>query len=328
MDARQTICKTTLMSDLLSDILMQLSMKGTLYFRASFRPPWGVRVPSYSNVARFHYAHRGECLIRHEQGGEPVRLAQGDLVIVPGGAGHALYCQPETEPDALPLETVLERAGYRGEGVLVYPGDDNVEDRETQLICGHFSIADGQEHPIFDRLPPFVHIRDYGAQAGQWMEATLRMIGAETGGRAMGGDLIALKLSEAIFAQAIRAFLSSTEAEDAGLSGFSDPQLARALTMIHSNPSHGWTLEMLAREAGMSRTGFAVRFADRIGMPPLQYVTYWRMQLACRALRDSGRSIADVAAQVGYSSESGFSRVFKKEKGLPPARYRAQVAAA
>ena len=165
-------------------------------------------------------------------------------------------------------------------------------------------------------------------QAGQWMEATLRMIGAEAGRQVMGGDLIALKLSETIFAQAIRAFLSSPEAEDVGLSGFSDPQLARALTMIHADPSHGWTLEVLAREAGMSRTGFAVRFAEKVGMPPLQYVTYWRMQLACRALRETGRSVAEVAAEVGYSSESGFSRVFKKEKGLPPARYRATMAAA
>ncbi|MFD1158254.1 AraC family transcriptional regulator [Roseovarius aestuarii] len=316
------------MTDLLSDILMRLSMKGTLYFRASFRPPWGVRVPSYSNVARFHFVHRGECMIRHEKGGDPLRLAQGDLVIIPGGAGHSLYCQPETELDALPLETVLERAGYDGEGVLFYPGDDKLEDRETQLICGHFSIAEGQEHPIFDRLPPFVHIPDYGAQAGQWMEATLRMIGAETGAQAMGANLIALKLSETIFAQAIRAFLSSPEAEGVGLSGFVDPQLARALRMIHADPSHGWTLDMLAREAGMSRTGFAVRFSDKVGMPPLQYVTYWRMQLACQALRETGRSVAEVAAEVGYSSESGFSRVFKKEKGLPPAKYRAAMAAA
>lgn len=316
------------MTDLLSDILMRLSMKGTLYFRASFRPPWGVRVPSYSNVARFHFVHRGECMIRHESGGDPLRLAQGDLVIIPGGAGHSLYCQPETELDALPLETVLERAGYDGEGVLFYPGDDKLEDRETQLICGHFSIAEGQEHPIFDRLPPFVHIPDYGAQAGQWMEATLRMIGAETGAQAMGANLIALKLSETIFAQAIRAFLSSPEAEGVGLSGFADPQLARALRMIHADPSHGWTLDMLAREAGMSRTGFAVRFSDKVGMPPLQYVTYWRMQLACQALRETGRSVAEVAAEVGYSSESGFSRVFKKEKGLPPAKYRAAMAAA
>ena len=328
MDFAGTICKIRVMSDLLSDILMQLSMKGTLYFRTSFRPPWGVRVPSYSNVARFHFVHRGECMIRHENGGDPLRLAQGDLVIIPQGAAHALYCQPETETEALPLETVLERAGYKGEGVLIYAGDDNLQDRETQLICGHFSIADGQEHPIFDRLPPFVHVPDYGAEAGQWMEASLRMIGAEAGRQSMGGDLIALKLSETIFAQALRAFLASPAAEDVGLSGFSDPQLARALTMIHADPSHGRTLDALAREAGMSRTGFAVRFAEKVGMPPLQYVTYWRMQLACRALRETGKSIADVAADVGYSSESGFSRVFKKEKGLPPARYRASVRAA
>ena len=315
------------MADLLSDILMQLSLKGSLYFRASFRPAWGVRVPQYSDVARFHFVQRGECLIRHAKGGEALRLTQGDLVIIPSGAAHALYCTPETETQALPLETLIETTGYSGEGVLIYPGDDNIDDRETQLICGHFSVATGQEHPLFNRLPAMIHIPDYGSNAGQWMEATLRMIGSETAGQDMGRDLIALKLSEMIFAQAIRAFLSRPEAEEAKLSGFADPQLARALTAIHAKPDGAWTLEALAREAGMSRTGFAVRFAEKIGMPPLQYMTYWRMQLAARVLRETRRSVVEVAAQVGYGSESGFSRVFKREKGLSPARYRAAMAA-
>ncbi len=316
------------MADLLSDILMQLSMKGTLYFRTSFRPPWGVRVPSYSNVARFHFVHRGECLIRHENGGEVLRLAQGDLVIIPSGAEHSLFCHPDTETTVLPLDTVLERSGYTGEGVLVYPGDDNLADRETQLICGHFSVARGQEHPLFNRLPPIIHIPDYGSKAGQFMESSLRMIAAETENGAMGGELIALKLSEMIFAQAIRTFLCSPEAEDVGLSGFCDPQLTRALTAIHHEPAKTWTLETLAREAGLSRTGFAVRFAQKIGMPPLRYLTYWRMQLACKVLRETARPLAEIAEDVGYSSESGFSRVFRKEKGLPPARYRQAMAAA
>ena len=314
------------MADLLSDILTNLSLKGSLYFRASLRPPWGVRVPAYSNVARFHFAQRGECLIRHAGGGDPVRLAQGDLVIVPAGAGHALYCTPETEMQALPLETVLEKTGYSGDGVLVYPGDDPQDPRETQLICGHFSIATGLEHPIFNRLPPIIHIPDYGADAGQWMEASLRMISAETAGPSMGGDLIALKLSEMIFAQAIRAFLASPEARDRGLSGYADAHLARALTAIHDAPSNDWTLATLAREAGLSRTGFAVRFATKIGMTPLRYLTYWRIQLACRALRESSRTLAEIAEEVGYGSESGFSRVFRREKGVPPAQYRRHVA--
>ncbi|SLN49496.1 HTH-type transcriptional regulator YesS [Roseovarius albus] len=315
------------MKDLLSDILMQLSLKGTLYFRTSFRQPWGVRVPSYSNVARFHFVHRGECLIKHEKGGDVLRLAQGDLVIIPNGAGHVLYCHPDTETKALPLETVMEKSGYDGTGVLYYGGDDNLEgeDRETQLICGHFSISDGQEHPIFSWLPPLVHVADYGAQTGQWMEASLRMIGAETAEPNLGGELIALKLSEMIFAQALRAFLGSAAASDVGLSGFADPQLSRALGVIHADPSKGWTLESMAREAGMSRTGFAVRFAEKIGMPPLRYLTYWRMQLACKALRETRKPLAEIAEDVGYQSESGFSRVFRKEKGLPPARYRATV---
>lgn len=314
------------MSDLLSDILVNLSLKGVFYFRTSFRPPWGVRIPQYANVARFHFVHRGECLIRHEAGGDPLRLAQGDLVIVPAGAGHAMYCQPETELLALPLETVLERAGYDGSGVLYYPGDDRIEDRETQLICGHFSIAEGHEHPIFDRLPAFIHIPDYGAEAGQWMESSLRMIGAETSGEKPGSYLVAQKLAEIIFVQAIRSFLDSPEAEVAGLSGFNDPALARALGAIHADPSAAWTLAGLAREARLSRTGFAVRFSQMIGMPPLRYLTMWRMQLARKALRETRDPLADIAERVGYGSESGFARVFRKETGLPPATYRRQQA--
>ena len=74
--------------DLLSDILMRLNLKGSLYFRTSFTSPWGVEVPPFQNVARFHFAHRGRCLVRVAGAGAPVALEQGDLLIVPRGAGH------------------------------------------------------------------------------------------------------------------------------------------------------------------------------------------------------------------------------------------------
>ncbi|MDN3718206.1 cupin domain-containing protein [Roseibium salinum] len=110
------------MLDLLSDVLTRLSLKGTLYFRTSFTPPWGVLVPSYENVARFHFAHRGDCMVRVLTTGETVMLAQGDLVIVPHGAAHALYCQHTDPEDSLPLDRVFELSGYKGEGVLVHGG--------------------------------------------------------------------------------------------------------------------------------------------------------------------------------------------------------------
>lgn len=309
------------MLDTLSDILVRLSVEGTLYFRTSFTHPWGVAVPDYENVARFHLAHRGGCMVRVSTTGETIELAQGDLVIIPHGAAHDIFGGSQGDDVVLPLERVLEVSGYDGSGVLVHGGE--TDERETQLICGHFSFAPKARHLIFDRLPALIHIRNYGEAAGRWMESSLRMIGDEAGHARFGGDLIALKMSEVIFVQALRTFIEQDGAQHIGLAGFADPQLARALTAFHSDIVRDWSVESLAREAGLSRTGFATQFAAKMGLTPMQYLTGWRMQIACQELTVERANIAEVAARVGYASESAFSRVFKKEIGMTPAAYRA-----
>ncbi len=313
------------MLDLLSDILTRLSLRGTLYFRTSFAEPWGVRVPAYRDVARFHFVHRGEALVRVTGRETPVHLAQGDLVIVPHGAAHVLSCRHTGPDDALPLDDILVRSGFPGHGTLVWGGGDTF--RDTQLICGHFALAEGARHILFERLPPLIHLRGYGDEAGPWLESTLRVIGAEAGGARLGSDLIALKLSEAIFAQAIRAHIEQMSADGRGVAGFSDPHLSRALTAFHRSPAAQWTVAGLAAEAGLSRTGFAERFAARLGVTPMAYVTSWRMQIAREALASGGISVAEAAEISGYASESAFSRVFKKEIGISPAASRQAGAA-
>lgn len=308
------------MLDLLSHILTNLSMQGTLYFRTSFSKPWGVAVPNYENVARFHFAHRGGCLVRVDGTDTIVDLAQGDLVIIPHGTPHSLYCGHEPERTILPLDVVLEKSGYDGSGVLVYGGEEPRS--ETQLVCGHFSFDPSSRHILLDRLPPYIHLKNYGESAGRWMEATLRMIGEEAGGAKMGGDLIALKMSEAIFAQAIRSFIDGDEATEWGLGAFSDKNLSRALDAFHKSPTEGWTVETLAQAAGMSRTSFAVQFQKTMNMTPLEYVTRWRMELAKRVLLKPGASLTEAAGSAGYSSDSSFTRVFKKETGMTPAEFR------
>ena len=154
------------------------------------------------------------------------------------------------------------------------------------------------------------------------MEATLRLIGDEAGGAKMGGDLIALRMSEVIFAQAVRHFIESQGAEQAGLNGFADPKLARALTAFHQRPADPWTVDSLARVAGLSRTGFAQQFSQKLGMTPMQYLTSWRMQIARHSLAEGQMAVSEVAAVVGYQSDAAFARVFKKEVGITPAAYR------
>ena len=311
--------------DLLSDILSQMRLTGTLYFRTSFTSPWSVQVPAFQSVARFHFAWKGRCLIRIGDGTSPIHLEQGDLIIITRGAGHKLFCDPTTEDQAVMLDQVIERSGFTGRGALVYgePGTN----AETQLVCGHFAFDPATSHPLIDALPSYIHIRNYGETAGNWMESTLRVIGMEAGQDKIGGDLIALKLSEIIFAQALRTFLLTEGADIPVLTAFSDTSVRLALTAMHDRPAHPWTLEELSSEARVSRTSLVTRFATTMSMSPYAYLTHWRMQLARRALVDSQRPIIEVAESVGYQSEAAFGRVFKKQFGIPPGTFRRSMAA-
>lgn len=306
--------------DLLSDILSQLKLTGTLYFRTSFTSPWGVRVPSFEQVSRFHFAHRGRCLVRVKNDEDPVALEQGDLIIITRGAGHTLYCDPETEGLALELDQVVTESGFTGHGTLVYgePGSHH----ETQLICGHFAFEEDARHPLIDGLPAYVHISNYGQAAGNWMENTLKVIGTEAGVDNLGSNLIALKMSEIIYAQAIRTYLSTEKAKNSGLAGFSDPVIEKALTAIHQSPARAWTLERLAEIAGVSRTLLSVKFGRCLSTTPNGYLAQWRMQLARQKLIESSEAIIKIAEAVGYHSETAFGRAFKKYFDIAPATYR------
>lgn len=309
--------------DLLSDILSRLEVKGTLYFRTSFTSPWGVRVPAYKNVARFHFVHRGACFVRVGDAPDAVALSQGDFVIIPRGASHTLYCDPKTELDAMPLESVVEESGFDGQGTLVY--GEAGSNQETQLICGHFAFDERAKHPMLESLPDHVHIKNYGEAAGHWMESTLKLIGSEAGRDRVGGDFIAVRMSEIILAQALRSFFAAEGADKPVFSAFLDPKISLALSAIHNDPSKPLTLSLLSEIAGMSRTTFVERFTARMTMTPLKYVAFWRMQIARQQLTKSDSPIVVVAENVGYQSEAAFGRVFKKHHGVAPATYRRQV---
>ncbi len=306
--------------DLLSDILSVLELKGTLYFRTSFTSPWSIRVPAFENVARFHFAHKGRCYVRIDNVEEPVLLDQGDLVIITRGESHVLYCDPVTADNPTHLDEVVEKSGFDGSGTLVY-GEFGM-DHETQLVCGHFSFNEEASHPVIDQLPSHIHVPSFSPGSSDWLESTLKIIGAEAGRHGMGGDLIALKLSEIIFAQALRIYLNEKGRTLPVFAGFADPKLSRALDAIHNNPAQNWTLDELAKIAGMSRTTFAQRFSNQITLTPMNYLSLWRMQKARKILTDTKLPVIEVALKSGYSSEAAFSRVFKRFFDLPPASYR------
>ncbi|MEM7259543.1 MAG: AraC family transcriptional regulator [Pseudomonadota bacterium] len=304
--------------DLLSDVLKIVKLSGTLYFRTSFSSPWGVQVPPFQNVSRFHYVHRGRCFARVDNHPDTVLLDQGDLIIINAGSGHCLSDPAEVEIKT--LDQVVESSGFNGRGALVI-GEPNTG-HETQLICGHFAFDPDARHILLDALPPYIHIREYGNVSPDWLNDSLRMIGSEAGGGHLGSDLIGLKLAEIIFTQALRNYVTGPGSQHRGLAGFADNHIREALTAIHENPAHSWSVESLARQAGMSRTAFSNRFNELVTRTPLTYLTEWRMQLARHLLSDTDLPIIEVAIQVGYGSEASFSRTFKKYFDTPPAVFR------
>ncbi len=309
--------------DLLSDILSRLQVAGTLYFRTSFTSPWSVRVPSFQNVARFHFAHKGSCFVRVANASEAVMLEQGDLIIIPRGAGHTLFCDPETEGQAVQLDKVIEESGFNGRGALIY--GDLGSNLEAQLVCGHFAFDDHANHPLLESLPDHIHIKNYGEVNGSWMESTLKLIGSEAGRDCVGGDFIVIRMSEIILAQALRTYFASEGADKPVFAAFLDPNIAPVLSAIHNDPSKPLKLEMLSQIAGMSRTSFVARFTACMSMTPLKYITFWRMQIARQQLARSDAPILDIAEDVGYQSEAAFGRVFKKHHGVAPATYRRRI---
>jgi AraC-like DNA-binding protein len=130
-------------------------------------------------------------------------------------------------------------------------------------------------------------------------------------------------IAQLVFVQVLRISLADTAALPPGwLRGLADDRVAPALRLMHADPAHPWRLEELAHAAALSRTAFAVRFRDTVGVPPLTYLLTWRMSLAARTLRQDATPVAVLAREVGYGSESAFSNAFKRAMGTSPRNYR------
>jgi len=306
-------------SDLLSDLFATLRLGSDLYFRADLAGPYSVLVPPEGRLVRFHYVRRGTCWLRDPAGHLRVQLAEGDLAVLPNGGGHILADTADREPAS--LAAVLAAAPPGADGVLRYgKGTGRVE-----LLCGFCRFDEAVAHPALAGLPPLLLLRPAELGGEPWTVAALRLLGLESelGGQGMQGILT--RLLEVLFIQAVRR-LQTEGGEDAPgyMAALADPQLSKALHALHAAPEADWTVSALARLAGMSRARFADRFTRQVGLPPMGYLTRWRLMMARRLLRESELSTEEIAARCGYASLPSFTRRYKEAFGIGPGTYRRQ----
>lgn len=246
--------------------------------------------------------------------GDVVVFPQGDAHLVGSGVGNA----PPAVGDAVELRLPqLTRLSYGGQGAA------------TVVVCGWFGYEQHVANSIMSALPPLFRTSVRRRPSGAWLESSIRYaVGEATSGRA-GSDVVADKLAEVLFVEALRGYIDALPARQTGwLSGLRDPVVGSSIALLHDRPAENWTVASLAQAVNVSRTVLAERFVALIGMPPMQYLTQWRMALAAHLLRSGRMSLTRITEQIGYESEAAFSRAFKRAYGEPPGAWRRRLASA
>jgi AraC-like DNA-binding protein len=305
--------------DVFADIFSTLNLKGALYYRTDFSPPWGVTVPEYQSVARFHIVVQGCCVVTVDD--EHIELYAGDMIMIPRGSTHVLADSRDTKP--FPLEKVLVDTGYAGEGVLaIGEGDPKAS---TQMVCGHLSFREMADHPILASLPKYLKLSNSCRAKHPLLDDILRLIVQRIFADQLGSEASITRLSEIVFIELLKSGLSDDDRLQSIVDAFQDPKISHSLRLIHTRPEHPWTVESLASEAAMSRSRFAHRFNALVGVAPMSYLSDWRLQKALSLLDDSQWAVQHIAAQAGYQSASAFTRAFTIKFGQSPTEYRQSI---
>jgi AraC-like DNA-binding protein len=284
--------------DVLSDVLAVHRTGRPRSMLLGWDPLWSQEFVAPPGALGFQAVlHEGCWLL--PPGGPPVFLTPGDIVFRPHGRPHALASSPTATPD--PCTPVPGPAPQGSTG---------------QILCGAYEVGAGQAHPLLRRLPECLVVSS-APPAAPALHSVVELLAAELQDPRPGTDSVVPALLETAFAYLLRDRLTGRPGAP-----LVDPAVAAALEALHREPGRAWTVAQLAALAGLSRAAFARRFTTLAGRPPLSYLTWWRMTLAARHLRESTDTVAVVAHAAGYANEFAFTTAFRRHHGTPPGRYR------
>lgn len=294
--------------DALSDVLSLLKPRSYSCAGFDLGEHHCIRVPAYEGI--FCYAIvTGQLWLSLSNGPADLLLQAGDCVILPTGRAFTVTTTPGTPP--IDIEVVLRNQPIQS--VTTYHGGG-----KCFMIGCHFALEGNHSHILLDLLSPVVHIRE--TQDKSTLHWALDCMRQELHDPRAGSSLIVQYVAQLVLVKGLRSHLS---ADGVGwLFALSDSRLNTAITALHADPAYRWTLDLLAQQAGMSRTRFAVRFKQAVGVSPLDYLRRWRMLLAANRLTTTDEPVFAIALSLGYDSESAFSAAFKRVMEVAPRRYR------
>lgn len=313
--------------DVLSDLLASMHLSGVVLFRTEFREPWGLLSPNAEQMARllpfrteyiipFHIVAAGGCWVDVKET-QRVWLEAGDAVLLPYGDQHGLRGQQAAEK--VPAEDLLPAPPWPERLLVAHGGDGG----RTDIICGFLQCDELLFHPLLRYLPVLMPVKPGQEPANAWLAATIRHTIEEAGRGDPGRRTMLSRLTELMFVEILRAHMRGLSSDDIGwFAAVNDPVVGQALRWLHAAPLDAWSVDLLARRVGVSRTVLAERFKHFLATPPMQYLSAWRLQLAAQRLKTSTMPIKAVAESAGYETEAAFSRAFKRHFGAAPGDWR------
>ncbi len=306
--------------DLLSDVMEQVRLEGTVYFSAELHAPYGISIDR-PHRSPFYIGLEGECEIQVGRG-RPHLIGPRDFILLPKATPHVI--RSDRGARIVPFEDWLATHPMDAHGFTVHRGPGAVR----RVIGGFFSTDSLKINPLFDALPQLILLRGTDPDVQRWLQPTLEFIRAEIDSGLQGSRTVLRRMADVLFIQALRAYAARNRGAAGWLRGLGDPRVAKALVLMHQRYADPWTLDALAHEAGASRTALAVRFRELVGEAPMAYLTRWRVTRAANRLRSERTPLARVAEGVGYQSDAVFSKAFRRVTGVSPGRYRREATGA
>jgi AraC-like DNA-binding protein len=304
--------------DVLSDVLEVTQMANTVLCQAELGAPWAIEVDPSAEAA-VHVIQHGTCFLRM-QDQPPIRLSDGEIVLLARGGGHIVSDTPDRPPCSM-AETLAEMTRRANAGELNGSA-------VTSILCAKYRFGLPGDHPLVSRLPHLIHLKAREVARSSQLQLLVQLMRVESDARGSGSELVVPRLVDSLLVFILRAWLDTDP--DVSASWFAalrDAAIGRALALIHREPDTDWTVQSLADRVGQTRATFARRFAMLVGETPVAYLTRWRICRAAKLIKDGAGTVEQAAYAAGYDSAAAFSRAFKRQYGVPPIEFRAAASA-